>query len=64
MSETPSKVVRHLSIRFAALSGYAFGNGKHFPRGWVGSSKQRDDARRQYVNDMRWVRELFRALDA
>ena len=56
MNESTRNVVRWFRFRFGALNGYNFALKR-----WMGTSKaRREDARRQYVNDMRWVREALR----
>ena len=52
--ESVASAVRHLCARFTP---------PHYDpvtRCWSGSRKERDRRRRQYVNDMRWVRALVR----
>ena len=56
---TKREIVRHFAYRIGALNGYRF-EGRSRGR-WMGESKEkRTAARRQYVIDMRWVREAMR----
>lgn len=67
--KTPSpqkEVVRHFVFRFGAINGYRFGPGGgwttagHNPTNRKQILEAMDDNRRQYVTDMRWVKEAVR----
>jgi hypothetical protein len=49
-----AEAVNWFMHRFGAVNGYRFGRGG----GWTGSKESADRSRRQYVNDMRWVKAV------
>ncbi len=59
MSESLGACIKHIRYLMATRNapGYRFGPN----HGWWGSKSQKEQARKQYVTDMRWVRALVRA---